>query len=350
MKNLNSHTITSEPVPAHDYPVLISDGLLMRAGELLREHSFGGRAAIITDDTVGALYCDMLQKSLRDCGYQSEVFSFPAGERSKTLRIVEELCNRMESFARGDFVIALGGGVAGDLGGFVAATYLRGLPLVQMPTTLLAQVDSAIGGKCGVNLAGGKNLLGAFYNPRLVIIDPLLLQTLPEREYSNGMAEVIKYALVALPELWGLLERGEVPEKEKMIADCCAAKLALAEADPYDHGVRKILNFGHTLGHCYEVMDAYCGVKHGEAVAAGMVQALLAGERLGVTQSGLTERLIAVLEKYKLPTRFVANDKGKLRKLLQKDKKQSESGLQVVLLEKLGKPLLRILTAEELIG
>ena len=338
-----------------NYPILIDEYGLAATGSALRDYSFGGRAAIVTDSNVAALYAETLQESLSASGYASELFIIPAGESSKNLDMVAQLYDALmgKQFSKADFIICLGGGVAGDVGGFASATYLRGLPLVYMPTSLIAQADSSVGGKCGVNLPAGKNLAGAFYNPALVLTDTRLLATLPETELACGMAEVIKYSLIALPQLWQELAEGSRLNLSHIVADCVAVKADLVKQDPLDSGVRRILNFGHTLGHCYEKIGGYDKVPHGTAVAAGMLHALSLGEKLGVTEQGLSEKLACVLHQYPLPNLNIAESYAAhpdLAECLLRDKKCAEGDIEMIFVTHVGEAIRQKLSVGEILS
>ncbi len=253
--------------------ILIGNGLLDRAGEELMKIKTAGKAAVISDETVFPLYGERLMASLKAAGFKTVSHTVPAGESSKDLLHFAELLNFLaeEGFSRTDTVIALGGGVIGDLAGFAAASYLRGIDIVQIPTTLLSMTDSAVGGKTAVDLPAGKNLAGAFHMPLCVLCDPTLADTLPEREYRSGMGEIIKYAMIAGdPALTKLLQAGRKAMDLRAVAEhCLAFKMKAVEEDPYDRGIRRILNFGHTFGHAIEAEAGY-SLSHGEAVAKGM--------------------------------------------------------------------------------
>ena len=328
------------------YDVLIGAGLLARAAEFLQPLKLGKRGVIITDSSVGDLYAEPLRDALKKGGFNTEVLDVPAGEASKSLRQATRLFERLPSLHldRQSFVIALGGGVVGDLAGFVAAAYLRGLPYVQIPTSLLAQVDSAVGGKTGVNLPQGKNMVGAFYQPRLVLSDADVLKTLPERELRAGFAEVIKYGAIRDDEYFAWLERdGQQVLKcqpdaiGRAVRRCCELKAQLVSADERDTGVRAFLNFGHTIGHAMEALSEYVDLLHGEAISMGMVCAA----QLSVMRAGLSEadaeRLKALIETSGLPTRLgEAFELDQLREAMSLDKKVRNGKLRFVLLKRLG--------------
>lgn len=265
-------------IPGKPCRILAGPGLIARAGTLSTEAGLRGACAIITDENVGRLHGAAVQKSLEAAGYPAQILAVPAGEKSKSLAAVENLADRMiaAGLDRGSFVVALGGGVVGDLAGFVAAIYHRGIPFVQIPTTIVAQVDSSIGGKTGVNARAGKNLLGAFHQPRLVLADTETLSTLPDREFREGFAEVIKHAAIRdaamLAELNPAAPR---PALAPLIARNIAIKAAIVSADEREEsGLRALLNFGHTIGHAIENAAGYGQFLHGEAVSLGLCAAL----------------------------------------------------------------------------
>src|SRR5712671_4628326 len=258
------------------YEILIGTGLMARAGELLQPLKLGRHGVIITDTNVERTYVEPLRAALKAGSFKTEVLSVAAGEASKSLRQADRLFEKLPSLHldRQSFIVALGGGVVGDLAGFVAATYLRGVAFVQIPTSLLAQVDSSVGGKVGVNLPQGKNLVGSFYQPRLVLADTETLKTLPERELRSGFAEVIKHGAIRDAEFfaWLELERANVLSLQPaavvhVVQRCCEIKAAIVSVDEREHGIRAFLNFGHTIGHAMEALSDYVGVLHGEAIA-----------------------------------------------------------------------------------
>ena len=304
-----THASTSTPVtvtvslparPPHSYDVVVGNGLRLRAGELIAGIHAACRVLLLTDDTVEALYADEVTASLAEAGYTVLLHVIPHGEASKSGEKLLALLERMaaEQLTRADLLVALGGGVVGDLGGFAAAVYRRGIPFVQMPTTLLAMVDASVGGKTAIDLAAGKNLCGAFHQPSLVICDTACTDTLPAAVYADGMAEVIKYAFINDAELYRLLQEGS-PDRTDMIRLCIRDKRALVEADETDTGVRQLLNLGHTVGHAVEACSGYT-VSHGRAVAMGMAIMTRAAEKAGICAAGTSAALLALLDKYGL--------------------------------------------------
>lgn len=325
------------------YPIYIGGGLLEQAEELL--HPLGvGRWAIVCDDTVAGLYGAPLA-----CRTGWPLVTFPAGESSKSLEEYDRLCRRLVQLGltRSDGIVALGGGVTGDLAGFAAATLLRGVALVQAPTTLLAQVDSAVGGKTGLDLPEGKNLLGCFYQPRMVLADTICLTTLPRRQLACGMAEVIKYGCIADEELLTRLEQQE-PDWPRIIRRCLACKAALVAQDERDEGPRRLLNFGHTFGHAMEALGGG-RYTHGECVAAGMMEMLRWQTAHGSDQTAMLARLGTLLERYDLPRRLDDLPETAWRQYLLRDKKRSGGEMTIAVLERPGHGVLWSVTPEELL-
>lgn len=321
-------------LPRCSYPVHIQSGALHQAGAYLAPLGIR-RWAVIADETVAALYGGLVTESLASAGLSGELLSFAAGEAHKTPETWLALCRGLaqRGFGRADGVLALGGGVTGDMAGFAAACYQRGLPLVQLPTTLLAQVDSAVGGKTAVDLPEGKNLLGAFYQPHMVLVDPDCLADLPPRQLRCGVAEVIKYGLIRDAALLALLER-EAPDWMAVIARCLTVKAALVAADERDTGVRRLLNFGHTIGHAIEAASDYA-MTHGEAVAAGMAAMLRWQLRRGDDVGEAYDRLLALLARWRLSAALPC-DVQALAEYLRQDKKCEGDSLHAVLLRRVG--------------
>lgn len=326
----------------NSYPIHIENGILAKTGELVSEVFSGKKIMIVSDDNVFPLYGEIITKALSDSGFECHSFVLPHGEPTKSFqslpKIYEALINA--KLTRSDLLIALGGGVIGDLAGFAASSYLRGIKFVQIPTSLLAQVDSSVGGKVAVDLSQGKNLVGAFYHPKAVIIDPDVLNTLPDHFISDGMGEVIKYGCIKDKELFELLCKHTSfddlkPKLTQIIARCVDIKRIVVEADQFDLGERILLNFGHTLAHTIEQHFNYERESHGEAVGIGMYQITKIAEEKGLTTSGCAEQIKKVLEIYKLPDNSnlpidVLTDAISL------DKKNLNNHLNVVLLHDIG--------------
>ena len=286
-----------------EYDILIGKGLLSDAGKLCADTLGIHSVAIVSDDTVDALYSEALEKSLRDAGYSPIKFVIPHGEASKSMKSLEGLLGFLAEnhMTRSDFLIALGGGVVGDLTGFAAAVYLRGIRFVQIPTTLLAAVDSSVGGKTAVNIPAGKNLVGAFHQPSLVICDCLTLDTLPENIFADGCAEVIKYGIINDKRLFEKLKSPIKPQIEDIIANCVSNKRDIVNADEFDNGIRRLLNLGHTVGHAVEICSNF-GISHGSAVAIGTCIVARASAKLGICDESLPCEAEKMFKDYSLPT------------------------------------------------
>ena len=337
------------------YDIFIERGILKEAGQYLRSLVKGNRIAVITDEIVAPFYGAMVLSSLESAGFHARLIVIPPGEKSKSISMLETVYDQLMEFGltRQDTVAALGGGVVGDLAGFAAATVLRGVPFVQLPTTLLAQVDSSVGGKVAVNLKAGKNLAGAFYQPRVVLMDPNCLDTLPKGILSDGMAEVIKYGAVFDESLIRLLEQadgiaGLRPHMEELLYRCCDWKRSVVVEDEEDQGKRMLLNFGHTLGHAYEVTYHYETYPHGQAVAAGMCCIARMQEQAGTLSSAEARRLERLVSLYDLPTEIPCPLEA-YGAAITKDKKGRGSEITMVLLERLGKGMLVPMETEALL-
>lgn len=322
------------------YDILFERGLAARAGEFVR--SRGGKVFVVTDSNVAPLYLGAVVRSLQGAGLEVRSVTLPAGEKTKSFSSLPALYSLALSFGltRADTVVTLGGGVIGDLGGFFAASYMRGVSFVQMPTSLLAQVDSSVGGKVGVDLPEGKNLVGAFHQPACVLIDPDTLKTLPDVFIADGMGEVIKYGCIKDRELFERLE-GINGSKEKLfehieeiIFSCVDIKREIVEKDEKESGERKLLNFGHTYGHALEKLNHF-EISHGLAVAAGMREVTLISQRRGQTQAGCAERIERVCRAFGLNTDIKA-DRDAIVAAMRNDKKSSGKGLDIVLLKDIG--------------
>jgi 3-dehydroquinate synthase len=329
------------------YTISIGNDLLSRLGTECKRLRLGSRCAVITDDQVAPHYAPRALQALREAGFDPALLTVPAGETSKGLSTVAECYDRLAAhrIERKSFIVALGGGVVGDLAGFVAATYLRGIDFLQVPTTLLAQVDSSVGGKVGVNLKAGKNLVGAFWQPRAVLCDLDALATLPVREFRSGLAEVVKYGVIYDAELFARVE--QVTDKilardpeilSAIVARCCQIKAAVVAEDETETGLRAILNFGHTLGHALEATSGYGQCLHGEAIAIGQVFAAELSHRLLGLPARDVERLVGVFTKIGLPTRVKpgAGDRERWIEAMRHDKKVSGGVIRFVLANKIG--------------
>ena len=336
------------PLGQRSYQIKIAPKLLPRLGEECRRLKLGTRCAVITDTNVGPRFASKAIASLKRAGFQSVLITVPAGETSKSLTNVQRCYDQLaaQRLERKSFIVALGGGVVGDLAGFVAATYLRGIPFVQVPTTLLAQVDSSVGGKTGVNLKAGKNLVGAFYQPRLVLCDLDTLKTLPKREFRAGLAEVIKYGIIYDEPLFRRLER-DLPKLlarkpavlAPVIARCCEIKADVVGQDETESGLRAILNFGHTIGHALEAISSYGKYLHGEAISIGQIAAAqLSCELTGLPTHHAT-RITALFKRAGLPiaVKLSHPQRKAMFAAMRLDKKVSAGEVKFVLAERLGK-------------
>lgn len=328
------------------YEVLIEKGLLNKAGRLIKSVHKGKNAVIISDSNVFPLYGKILEDSLRNEGFNVLSFVFPAGEGSKNTDTLVSLWEFLAEshITRSDALIALGGGVTGDLTGFAAATFLRGISYIGIPTSLLAMVDSSVGGKTAVDLKGGKNLAGAFYQPSLVIIDPSVLETLPYEIYCDGMAEVIKYGMINLPSL--LSELSEDCETDDIIEACIKDKRDIVNEDERDLGVRQLLNFGHTPAHAIELLSDF-GISHGSAVSIGMVLMTRAAIKQGLCKGSALQRLITLLKKYSLPTDIIYSPE-KICEIALNDKKRSQESITLAVPLDAGECILKKIPVEDL--
>ncbi len=319
------------------YEIKIKNGILDKAGEEIRPLTKATRAAVVSDSNVAPLYMLRVINSLKSAGFEVCSFSFDAGEPSKNINtvtaILEFFC--LNNLTRGDIAVALGGGVTGDLTGFAAAIYLRGIDFVQIPTSLLAQVDSSVGGKTGCDLPFGKNLCGAFHNPLTVLIDPETLKTLPQKYITDGLSEAIKSGAIKDPTLFEIFEKGIEDNFEEIITKSIEMKAGVVERDFTEKGERTHLNFGHTLGHAIEKYENFAGHSHGEAVSIGMAVITSASEKAGLTKPGVAKRLIHCLKKYSLPTETEI-PLDVLAKLSLNDKKSLGKSIKLVLIKDIG--------------
>lgn len=342
--------IVNVPLGHRSYDIKIGPRLLATLGPECSRLKLGARCAIISDSNVAPRFAKAAQRSLAAAGFESVLITVPAGETAKSLKTVQMCYDALAAhrLERKSFIVALGGGVVGDLAGFVAATYLRGIAFVQVPTTLLAQVDSSVGGKVGVNLKAGKNLVGAFYQPRLVLCDLDTLKTLPMREFRAGLAEVIKYGIIYDAPLFDRLER-DMPKLLKrdakalaeVIARCCEIKADVVGQDETESGLRAILNFGHTIGHGLEAISSYGKYLHGEAISIGQVAAAgISANVLGFPADDVT-RIRDLFRRAGLPVTVELNgaQRKKLFSAMQLDKKVSGGEIKFVLAERIGKVL-----------
>ena len=333
------------------YKILIEKGLVSKAGEYIRKLTSAKKAFIISDGNVLELYGKPVSDSLKANGFEVSSFAFEAGEKSKTLDTVTQMVYAMCSrgIGRTDIVVALGGGVVGDMAGFASAIYLRGIDFVQIPTTLLAQVDSSVGGKTGCDIEYGKNLVGAFHNPKLVLIDVNTLKTLPQKYMNDGLGEVIKYGAIKSAKLFKNLEdcRNFEDISEKTITQCVDIKRQIVEKDFTEKGERMLLNFGHTVAHAIEKFEKFEGMSHGEAVGVGMIAITKASEKVGYTEKGSADRIEKLLEKFSLPTKAVVSA-DKITDIMLFDKKRRDNKINLVLLKKIGASFVEPMESQKL--
>lgn len=334
------------------YSIIIEKGLINRVSEEIRKVYKGKKIFIITDDNVNKYYGDKISNELKGSDFEVKLLSLKPGEETKNFNTLPIVYNELLDFnlTRSDLIIALGGGVIGDLAGFVASTYLRGVDFVQIPTSLLAQVDSSVGGKVAVDLDRGKNLVGSFYHPKCVLIDPEVLNTLEDRFFIDGMAEVIKYGCIKDKEFFDYLEKMEnnkqlINNMEVVIHKCCDIKRQVVENDEKDKGERMLLNFGHTLGHAIEQHYNYTKYSHGEGVAIGMYVISKISEEKGLTKKGTSQRIKDILVKYNLPYELDVNIEETLE-AINLDKKKLGNDLNVIILKEIGSSEIYKTTAE----
>ncbi len=333
------------------YPILIADGPLQNVGVLMRRYSPASKVCIVTNTTVRRLYADVCVTSLQNAGFKVSIVALPDGERYKTLRGMDRIYDGLirAGLDRSDAVLALGGGVTGDMAGFAAATYMRGINFVQFPTTLLAQVDSSVGGKTGVDHPGGKNIVGAFYQPKLVVCDLSTLSSLPQREYRCGLAEVLKYGVIKSATFFSYLEKSgrEILDRkqgalEKIVAESCRLKAAVVVEDERESGIRAILNYGHTFGHGIETAMNFRTIKHGEAVAIGMVMAAHLSYLLGLASAQSAVRVENLVSSYGLPTKLPRGlSPAKVMAGMEHDKKIIGGKWRFVVFDKIGHALVQ---------
>jgi len=340
------------------YPIHIGADNLARVGKFLAQVGLRGKVAVVTNPTVATLYLDPVTHALKQAGFTVIPVLIPDGEEYKTINSLQIIydCLIAERLERKSCVLALGGGVVGDMAGFAAATYLRGVPYVQVPTTLLAQVDSSVGGKTGVNHADGKNLIGAFYQPRLVLIDVSVLRTLPRRELVAGLAEVIKYGIIEDAELFGLLEQkidSLVQLDQELLIDTiatsCAIKARVVEADEREDDYRAVLNFGHTIGHALEAVTGYTRFLHGEAVGVGMAKAAALSAKYSSCDAKSLQRIVQLIESAGLPSEIPGDvSMTGLIQGMEVDKKAAGGKIKFVMCEGIGKTRFHWLAPSEI--
>lgn len=331
------------------YEIMVQKGIFKNCSEIIADFFNSRNAVIVTDESVYRIYGKILEDKLLNEGFKLGVFILKDGEQSKNLdnlALLYEFLSKCQ-ITRSDFIIVLGGGVVGDLAGFAAASFLRGISFTQIPTTLVAQVDSSIGGKTAINIKSGKNLVGAFHQPSLVICDPDLLSTLSSKTFCDGMGEVIKYAVAFSESLFAKLSKNNIYDiLEEVIFDCIIYKKNIVENDEHDFGNRMKLNLGHTIGHAIEKYNNYKNITHGQAVSMGIAYIMQQGEKLGITRKNETEKLKKVLEKFNLPTTVDISYEDIFYNSLS-DKKRRENNITIVTVSKIGKSHLLTLNLDE---
>ena len=356
---MNKIKVNLDKKTSASYEIYIGENIVDRMGLIMAKNNWASRYVMITDSNLSPSHGERIQATLREMELKVDLIDFPAGEASKNfqtnLRIVDRIIDLGAD--RTSALIALGGGVVGDITGFIASVYMRGIPYIQVPTTLLAQVDSSIGGKTGIDLPEGKNILGTFHQPKGVFIDLAFLKTLTPQEFRSGLAEIVKYGIIDDPELLSSLEgeaeairNRDMSLLEKIITRSCRIKKGIVEIDEMDRGVRRILNFGHTIGHAIEAESGY-SVSHGDAVSIGMVASALISERLKYLPSEDRERIISLIRAIGLPDRIPKNlsPTGILSRI-KRDKKKEGDTIHFVLLKRIGMPFVNGGVPEGLIG
>lgn len=337
-------------LPGRSYDIILGNGLLSRPEQWFsRIGECRGPIMVVSDDQVWRHYGEAFVSACARSDIEAASVIVAPGESSKSLDALNKLYQAFASvnLNRDGLIVALGGGVVGDLAGFAAATWMRGVAYIQVPTTLLAQVDSSVGGKTALNLSYGKNIIGAFHQPQLVVIDPETLKTLPPREIGCGLSEVIKYGSIRSAELFETLEASTPSDLTETIFTCCAIKADIVVRDEFDHGDRVLLNFGHSFGHALESYYDYQRFNHGEAVGLGMIIAARLGESLGLTEAGTGERIVGALKANRLDTDIPCSPLDLLPRLAA-DKKSRGRDIQLVLLKKIGKAFVKPVSFEEL--
>jgi len=342
-------------IPNNPYNIIIQRGIFDTALNEVKKVFKGNKIFIVTDENVDKFYGERILNNLKDENIHLKKMILKPGEETKSIKNLELIYKEMALFniSRSDLLIALGGGVIGDISGFAASTFLRGIPFIQIPTTILAQVDSSIGGKVAVNLDSGKNLVGSFYQPKLVLIDPNFLKTLPIRNVNDGLSEVIKHGCIKDLDLFNKLSSFKDYDElftgiENIIYTNCDIKRKVVEKDERDIGERMVLNFGHTIGHGIERYFNYEKYTHGEAVAIGMYKITKISEDMGLTKLGTKEKIKEVLLKYSLPTECEIDDKERLMESILLDKKSSSKNINLIFLKDIGDSFMHNIKKEDL--
>ena len=330
---------------SRSYPILVGAGALSTVGAQLAKRGVGRRVVLVSDPIIAQLHADAVLRGLTAAGFDVGQVAVPEGEQAKRLDVASDLWDRLLDLGcdRSSTVVALGGGAVGDLAGFAAATYMRGMNFVQVPTTLLAQVDASIGGKTAIDHPQGKNLIGAFHQPRMVIVDPAVLTTLPEREFRSGLAEVVKHGIVLDAAYFRDLEADvpallarDLPTLDRVVAGSCRLKAQVVERDEQEAELRWVLNYGHTIGHALEAATGFERWAHGEAVSLGIVAEARLAERLGIAGPETTERQRRLLSAVGLPVKGLAVDPGAVLQALSRDKKRRDGRVSFVLAPEIG--------------
>jgi len=356
---MNKIKVNLDKKTSASYEIYIGENIVDRMGLIMAKNNWASRYVMITDSNLSPSHGERIQATLREMELKVDLIDFPAGEASKNFQTNLHIVDRIIGLGadRTSALIALGGGVVGDITGFIASVYMRGIPYIQVPTTLLAQVDSSIGGKTGIDLPEAKNILGTFHQPKGVFIDLAFLKTLTPQEFRSGLAEIVKYGIIDDPELLSSLEgeaeairNRDMSLLEKIIARSCQIKKGIVEIDEMDKGIRRILNFGHTIGHAIEAESGYA-VSHGDAVSIGMVASVLISERLKYLPSEDRERIISLIRAIGLPDRIPKNlsPTGILSRI-KRDKKKEGDTIHFVLLKRIGMPFVNGGVPEGLIG
>ena len=333
-------------LPQSSYPIIIEKGLLNRIKAEIKKINEYEKIAIITDKNIERLYGYRIKKELEG-DFQIKIIAVDPGEKSKSLEVLQEVYDQLLDFqiTRGDLIIAFGGGVVGDLAGFAASSLLRGIPYIQVPTSLLAQIDSSVGGKVAINLPQGKNLVGSFYQPKIVFIDPELLSTLDKRYFYDGIAEVIKYACIKdkdlFEDLLSFTDEELSQNMERIILRCCQIKKDIVVRDELDTGERMVLNFGHTLGHVIEKEYRFERYTHGEAVAIGMYNITKKSEDMGISKKGTSELIKKILSKYHLSYEMPIIPRERIFQTIGLDKKSKGQYINLILVKEIGEAYIK---------
>lgn len=344
-------------IPGKVYDITIATGLMESLPEIFAGQYEGKKLAIVSDRTVYGLYGRDFARRLEASGLSVIAVVFDAGEQNKNLETLQKIYSALaeHAFTRSDVIIALGGGVTGDMAGLAAATFLRGTGFVQVPTTLLAMVDSSIGGKVAVDLPQGKNLVGTFYQPDAVYTDPGLLRTLDDRRFADGMGELLKHGFIYDDQLCESLvclgsRRALEPYLDEFISRSCAIKRHMVEQDEQDQGIRQVLNFGHTIGHAIEKVQHFQGLSHGEAISVGMALITRLTEKIGLTIAGTADKIESILTQYALPTEMPDIHLSQLTEAIRVDKKSRSGKITIAYVEKIGKSGLHTMSLDAMEG